>query len=171
MMNLLLLILMIYMIVEIGLGIKRGLVKSVLLLVSWVASICGAAFLIRECLSKGDSMKEVVAFFEGFVGTELAWIAAFVTAFLVLVILMKLCFHIVIRLSGVVSEIPVIGGVNRFLGGVFGCLKGLLLVGIILLVYSVYDGSYVGILREEFPRLMVFVDNLRQYLEQLWNMI
>ena len=108
-------------------------------------------------------------FFEQFVRAELATMASLVFLFLLLFIMIKIFCHIIIRLSGVISKIPIIGKVDKILGALLGFLKGGIAVVLVFLVYSVYSGAYVDILWREAPQVMTIVETVRSYLQQLWS--
>ncbi len=168
-MTLLLAIPVIYLIIETILGYRRGLIKSVLLLISWIVSLAGSALLVREFAIRGNDFPQITEFFEQFVRAELATMASLVFLFLLLFIMIKIFCHIIIRLSGVISKIPIIGKVDKILGALLGFLKGGIAVVLVFLVYSVYSGAYVDILWREAPQVMTIVETVRSYLQQLWS--
>jgi membrane protein required for colicin V production len=161
----------IYLVIETVLGYKRGLVKSVLLLLSWIVSIGASAFLVREFAANSDQIAQISSLFEGIVGPTMATMAAFVFLFIILMIMLKVFCHIIIKFSGVISDIPVVGSINKILGGLFGFLKGGILVFIVFLIYSVYNGKYLDILWQEVPEVMTLIDMAKDYLQQLWTMV
>ena len=67
-MEILLLVPVIYLIIETILGYKRGLIKSVLLLISWIVSFVGSALLVREFVTGSEKISEFAALFEGIIG-------------------------------------------------------------------------------------------------------
>lgn len=169
-MEILLLVPVIYLIIETILGYKRGLIKSVLLLISWIVSFVGSALLVREFVTGSEKISEFAALFEGITGPQFSNLAACVFLFLLLVIFIKIFCHIIIRFSGVVSDIPVVGTLNKILGALFGFLKGGILVFAVFLVYSVYNGMYLDLLWDKMPQVMQLIEQAKQYLEQLWRM-
>jgi membrane protein required for colicin V production len=170
-MSIILIIPVIYLVIETVLGYKRGLVKSVLLLLSWIVSIGASAFLVREFAANSDQISQISSLFEGIVGPTMATMAAFVFLFIILMIMLKVFCHIIIKFSGVISDIPVVGSLNKILGGLFGFLKGGMLVFIVFLIYSVYNGKYLDILWQEVPEVMTLIDMAKDYLQQLWTMV
>ncbi|MDO4170380.1 MAG: CvpA family protein [Lachnospiraceae bacterium] len=167
-MKFLIVIPIIYLIIETILGYKRGLVKSVLLLVSWIVSVAGSVLMVREFASASDKLQDFAANFNGIVGPQFSSMAALVFVFVILVIMIKVFCHIIIHFSGVISDIPVVGTANRILGALFGLLKGGIAVGIFFLIYSVYNGMYLDILRTEMPGVMSIIEQVKDYLQQLW---
>lgn len=170
-MNLILLIPVIYLVIETILGYRRGLIKSVLLLISWILSFGGSILLVREFAMKSSNIEQFAGFFEQFVGSELASMASLIFLFLILMVMIKIFCHIIIRFSGIISDIPVVGTINKILGAVFGLLKGGIAVFLVFLVYSVYNGAYMDILWKEIPQVMTVVEVLKQYLQQLWEIV
>jgi membrane protein required for colicin V production len=163
---------MIYLIIETILGYKRGFVKSVLLFLSWIISFGGSALLVREFVSNNEKLNEFSALFEEITGSGvLAKMAACVLVFLIVMIMIKIICHIIIHLSGIISDIPVVGTLNKLLGGIFGFLKGAILVFVVFLIYSVYNGKYIDELWQQIPDVMSAVDWLKDYLQQLWMTI
>ena len=69
-MEILLLVPVIYLIIETILGYKRGLIKSVLLLISWIVSFVGSALLVREFVTGSEKISEFAALFEGIIGPQ-----------------------------------------------------------------------------------------------------
>ncbi|MEE1313090.1 MAG: CvpA family protein [Lachnospiraceae bacterium] len=166
-----LLVPIIYLVIETILGYKRGLIQSVLLLISWILSFAGSALLVREFAKNGEKIKEFAAYFEEFTGPDLAQLAAYVFLFLLLVVFIKIFCHIIMHFSGIISNIPVVGTINRILGAVFGFLKGGILVFAAFLVYAVYNGMYMDILWQKIPGVMEMIQQIIQYLKQLWMMV
>lgn len=169
-MEMLLVIPVIYLVIETILGYKRGLIKSVLLLISWIVSLGGSALLVREFVTGSEKMKEFAVYFEDVVGTQYSNLAACVFLFLLLVLFIKMFCHIIIRFSGVISDIPVVGTINRLLGAAFGFLKGGILVFVVFLIYSIYNGMYLDLLWQRIPEVMTIVEQVKEYLQQLWSM-
>lgn len=161
----------IYLIIETILGYKRGLVKSVLLLVSWIVSIAGSVLMVREFASANEKLTDFAANFNGIVGPEFSTMAALVFVFIILVIMIKIFCHIIIHFSGVISDIPVVGTINHILGALFGLLKGGIAVGIVFLIYSVYNGMYLDILWREMPGVMAIIEKVKDYLQELWMVV
>jgi uncharacterized membrane protein required for colicin V production len=140
-------------------------------LLSWIVSIGASAFLVREFAANSDQISQISSLFEGIVGPTMATMAAFVFLFIILMIMLKVFCHIIIKFSGVISDIPVVGSLNKILGGLFGFLKGGILVFIVFLIYSVYNGKYLDILWQEIPEVMSLIDMAKDYLQQLWTMV
>ena len=68
------------------------------------------------------------------------------------------------------SDIPVVGTLDKILGALFGFLKGGILVFAVFLIYSVYNGMYLDLLWDKMPQVMQLIEQAKQYLEQLWSM-
>lgn len=168
-MEFLLIIPVVYLIIETVLGYKRGLIKSVLLLLSWIVSLTAAGFLVKEFVEKTDKMEEFSQYFIGITGPEYADIAVCVSIFLLLIVFLKICFHIIIHLTGAVENMPVVGKTNQVLGAVFGLLKGVLVAAVASLVFLIYNGMYINEMWSQFPELMRLLQQGEYYLRQLWT--
>lgn len=164
-----LLIPVIYLIVETILGYRRGLVRSLLLFVSWIVSLAGAALLVREFVLRGNDLPQLTGIFEDYLGPELSVMASMVFLFVLLLIMIKIFCNIIIHFLGIISNIPIIGTADKILGGLFGFLKGAIVVALAFLIYSVYNGTYVDILWKEIPQVMIFIEQMKEYLQQLWS--
>ena len=103
----------------------RGLVAE---LMSWAAVVCGVLFSFL--LYKRGAVLIRERFFSGQVLPE---ILAFAALFLIVFISVKILEYI---LRDIVNRIK-LGGVDRFLGALFGILEGLCVVTLILFIISV----------------------------------
>lgn len=90
--------------------------------------------LIMADSSSGQTISQILA-------NEIAMIVFCVIAFIVLFIIIKIVFFIIKKVTKNISNIPVIGPVNRILGGVFGLLEGVLscfvVAAVFYLVFSI----------------------------------
>ena len=102
-------------------SVRRGFVKEALSLAGWIA-----AFWIAIAFSGRGA-----ALLEGYV-TKPAWRAAI--AFVVLLILVLLACGIVLRMAGLLVEKTGMSGTDRSLGIVFGVLRGIVIVGLLVLL-------------------------------------
>ena len=103
--------------------------------------------------------------------TQLAHeIASFVTqgiAFLVALIIAWLIVHIISHLLGIVSHIPIIKGLNQFLGLFAGGVYGLLMIWVAFCIVAVCStgnaGQMIGALIHE-SRILTFLYNYNPVL-------
>ena len=167
-MNAILLIPLIFLIIEAVLGYRRGLIKSVLLLISWILSIGVSALLVREFAKNTESVDKFAAIFEPLIGYTFSRMAALALVFVILLVMLKVVFHMLIKISGAISKVPVLGTTNKLLGALFGILKGGIIIFVAFLIYSIYNGSYTDLLWQEAPRLMELINQGIHYLQELW---
>lgn len=99
---------------------------------------------IKEKNTNEDYFRFRVIDFTGYLKTRIAKIAYNIIAYLILVIVIFILFRLLTRLSGAINKIPVVGGFNRFFGGVFGLLEGLLVLWLICLLLMLFSGTAFG---------------------------
>lgn len=102
-------------------SVRRGFVKEALSLAGWIA-----AFWVAIAFSGRGA-----ALLEGYV-TQPAWRVAI--AFVVLLILVLLACGVVLRMAGLLVEKTGMSGTDRSLGMVFGVLRGIVIVGLLVLL-------------------------------------
>ena len=102
-------------------SVRRGFVKEALSLAGWI----GAFWVAIAFSGRG------AALLEGYV-TKPAWRVAI--AFVVLLILVLLACGIVLRMAGLLVEKTGMSGTDRSLGIVFGVLRGIVIVGLLVLL-------------------------------------
>ncbi len=119
-------------------GIWRGFVREALSLVVWVAAFWLAYLLAGT----------VESYFAGMVSEQpLRLVMAFVLIFLTV----HVVGFVVARLLSSLLESIGLGGVNRVVGGGFGIARGVLMVAVVVLVFSLtpmvqsewWQGSYL----------------------------
>lgn len=103
---------------------------------------------IRNDISKkntpADYLSLKVTDFTDYLKTRLIDLADRTIAFLILAIVIFLIIRILLKLSGMINKVPLIGGVNRFFGGIFGLLEGLLFLWVICLLIMLFSGTSFG---------------------------
>ncbi len=160
-----------YLVIEAVRGYRKGLVLSILSLVSWVISFGGSALLVREFLTKSGKLPEITAFFTGFTSEDRAGKLVLVTLFVLMAIILKLFCLIIMHFAEKIGDIPVIGELDRILGAVFGILKGLLVFVLAFLAYAIYSGFYLDVIYSQFPQLKMIVDVVTEYVRNIWYML
>lgn len=132
-------------------GVFRGFVKEVLSLVFWVGAIVLAGLFSAK----------LGALLSGIIVT--VWIqklVGFVLIFLLVVIIGGL-------LSNVLSELlskAGLGGVNRSLGGLFGIIRGIVIITVLLMMFSRFEFArkfYQDSV--SIPYIMVVVDKFEKW--------
>lgn len=81
--------------------------------------------------------------FGEYVGAYLAKVVADILAFLIALLVVTIAVRIAMGMLGVLDKLPVIGGVNRIVGGVVGIGIGIVIVWILFIVVTLlYDTSF-----------------------------
>ena len=109
------------LVLSFGLVIFRGIVREVLSLSSWIASIW-LAYLYGDYLAI-----MIVPWIES---EWLREIVGYVVVFGVVLVLFSLVSALLVKLFRVAG----LSGIDRFLGGLFGCLRGVVIVAVFLFV-------------------------------------
>ena len=156
-----------FLIIEAVIGYKRGLVLSVLSLLSWIISVGGSALLVKEFFSS-DNVGMFSDLFAGLVGEDNALFATLAALFILLAIMLKLFCLIIMHFAKKIDDVPVLSTVNRILGALFGILKGLLVIVLLAFAFAVYSGMYLDWIYDKYPQLMVVVDTLQAFLREMW---
>jgi len=109
------------LVLSFGLGIFRGIVREVLSLVSWIVSVW-LAYLY------GDNLAIMI---EPWIKSErLSGLIGYVLVFVAILVLLSLVGVLLVKLFRVAG----LSGTDRVLGGLFGCLKGVVIVTVFLFV-------------------------------------
>ena len=109
-------------------GVFRGLVKEALSLASWFAAIVAGSLFSAQL---ADLMVNLIN------NASLRRIAAFAILFIVVIFAGTLVSNLVSKLTQAAG----LKGADRTLGGLFGILRGLIIVLVIVLVGSQFDVS------------------------------
>lgn len=107
-------------------GVFRGLVKEALSLASWFAAIVAGTLFSAQL---ADLMVDLIN------NASLRRIAAFAILFIVVIFAGAILGNLVSKLTQAVG----LRGADRTLGGLFGILRGLIIVLVIVLVGSQFD--------------------------------
>lgn len=107
-------------------GVLRGFVKEAISLASWVAAFIIAALLSPQL---ADGMDAVIA------NPSLRRLAAFAILFVATVFVGALIGNLVSKLTSAAG----LGGTDRVLGGLFGVLRGVLVIVLIVLLTQPFE--------------------------------
>lgn len=107
--------------VSVFISLMRGAVREIVPLLGWLLAFYTAKTYATEL---------VPLLPQDIPSDQLKMLAAFVILFLAVILLSSLCS---IALSGVLKKIG-LGGVNRLLGGVFGLIRGVVVVCVLVLL-------------------------------------
>ena len=156
----------IYLIFQVVIGYRRGLIKSMLNLASWILTFAiayqGAGYF-------KDIVIQNVPVIQGTIVTDQI---AYMISYFVLMILCKIVFSAVIRFANKVTRVPGVGFINRLAGAILGLLKGSLIIMVIVFFISLMP--HIGMQSEydqivgdsEVMQTMVETNPLEQMIKQ-----
>lgn len=155
-----------YLIFQTVMGYRRGFLKSMLNLASWILTFAiayeGAAYF-------KDIVIENVPQIQGTIVTNQI---AYVISYMVLVIICKILFSIAVRFINKISKIPGVGFLNRMAGALLGLAKGSLVI--MFLIFFISLMPHLGMQTEydqivggsEIMQTMVDTNPLGEMIEQ-----
>lgn len=85
-----------------------------------------------------------VSTFGEYVGSYLAKIIADFVGFLLTLLVVTIVIRTIIYTLGIISDLPVIGGLNRIAGGVLGLVTGVIVIWVILIVVTLLYTTSIG---------------------------
>ena len=109
------------LVLSFGLGIFRGIVREILCLSSWIVSIW-LAYLF------GDNLAIVIV--PWLESERLSSLIGYLVVFVAVLVLLSLVVALLFKLFRVVG----LSGIDRLLGGLFGCLRGVVIVALLLFI-------------------------------------
>lgn len=140
------------------LGLFRGLIKELIAIAAIFIGIYGAKFLspwLSEILVNSFSFT-----------TKSAQPIAYITIFVGIVLILLFIAHLLEKLFDAVS----LGGVNRFLGGLFGGIKYLLVASVLLNVFDALQQKFEFISPETVQNSR-FYQPVLKVAPELWQEI
>lgn len=156
----------IYLIFQMVMGYRRGLIKSMLNLASWILTFAiayqGAGYF-------KDIVIQNIPEIQGTVVTDQI---AYMISYLVLMILCKIVLSAVIRFANKIARVPGVGFINRLAGAILGLLKGTLIIMVIVFFISLMP--HIGMQSEyeqvvgdnEIMQTMIKTNPLEQMIKQ-----
>ena len=82
--------------------------------------------------------------FSDYVASFIADLLMKIIAALLVFILAEIILHILLALSAVIEKIPIIGGINRLLGGALGAVIGLLIIWLLYFFLTLMINTEFG---------------------------
>lgn len=155
-----------YLIFQVFMGYRRGLIKSMLNLASWILTFAiayeGASYF-KDIVIKNVPQIQ---------GTIITDQIAYFISYMILVIVCKILFSIVVRFVNKISRIPGVGFLNRVAGAVLGFAKGSLVI--MFLVFFISLMPHIGMQAEydqvvggsEIMQTMVDTNPLGEMIKQ-----
>ena len=119
-----------YLIFQMIMGYRRGLLRSMLNLASWILTFAiayeGASYFKDIVIQNVPEIQ----------GTVITDQIAYVISYMILVIICKILFSFVVRAINKVNKIPGVGFINRVAGSLLGLAKGSLIIMFIVFFLS-----------------------------------
>lgn len=156
----------IYLIFQMFIGYRRGLIKSMLNLASWILTFAiayeGASYF-------KDIVIQNIPEIQGTIVTDQI---AYMISYMILMILCKIVFSAMIRIVNKVTRIPGVGFINRIAGACLGLIKGSLIIMVIVFFISLMP--HIGMQSEyeqmvsgsEIMQTLVETNPLEQMIKQ-----
>ena len=155
-----------YLIFQVVIGYRRGLMRSMLNLASWILTFAiayeGASYF-------KDIVIQNVPQIQGTIVTDQI---AYMIAYIILMIVCKMIFSIIVRFINKISRIPGVGFINRVAGAVLGLIKGSLIIMVLMFFISLMphvgmESEYAQIVGgSEVMQTMVETNPLEQMIKQ-----
>ena len=152
----------IYLILQMIIGYRRGLVKSMLDLASWILTFAiaykGAAYFKEIVI---QNVPEI----QGTIVTDRI-------AYMGLMIVCKIIFSVVIRFANKVTRVPGVGFIHKVAGAALGLIKGSLIIMVVVFFISLMphvgmESEYAQIVGgSEVMQTMVETNPLEQMIKQ-----
>ena len=134
-----------YLIFQVVIGYRRGLMRSMLNLASWILTFAiayeGASYF-------KDIVIQNVPQIQGTIVTDQV---AYMISYIILMIVCKMIFSIIVRFINKISRIPGVGFINRVAGAVLGLIKGSLIIMVLMFFISLMP--HVG-MESEYAQIM-----------------
>ena len=155
-----------YLIFQVVIGYRRGLMRSMLNLASWILTFAiayeGASYF-------KDIVIQNVPQIQGTIVTDQV---AYMISYIILMIVCKMIFSIIVRFINKISRIPGVGFINRVAGAVLGLIKGSLITMVLIFFISLMphvgmESEYAQIVGgSEVMQTMVETNPLEQMIKQ-----
>ena len=119
-----------YLIFQVVIGYRRGLMRSMLNLASWILTFAiayeGASYFKNIVIQNVPQIQ----------GTIVTDQVAYMISYIILMIVCKMIFSIIVRFINKISRIPGVGFINRVAGAVLGLIKGSLIIMVLIFFIS-----------------------------------
>ncbi|MDO4481888.1 MAG: CvpA family protein [Bacillota bacterium] len=144
-------IILVFMAVCIIDGYKDGLMKSLAYLAGWIAAVTAAYFLwerVKQFLIETAGLDGIIGRWVSPDSTELLMTAI---SFVLVVAAVKILADLVLPMFKGINKVPVLGGINRIFGGLFGVGKCIIILWILVFLSVPYaEGHTDGMLYRAF---------------------
>lgn len=95
--------------------------------------------------------------FSEYIAVNLTHLVICILCYVLLFIIIFLIIRLIMRLSKLINHIPVLGGINRLFGGIFGFVEAVLFLWIISMIIMMMSGTEFGITCEKVIDDSVFL--------------
>lgn len=85
-----------------------------------------------------------VTTFGEYIGSYLAKVFSDIISFLIIMVVVTIIIRVILYILGIISSLPVIGGINRLAGGVLGLGTGLIVVWVIFIAITLMYDTELG---------------------------
>lgn len=159
-----------YLIFQVVIGYRRGLMRSMLNLASWILTFAiayeGASYFKDIVIQNVPQIQGTI------VTDQIAYMIAYIIAYIILMIVCKMIFSIIVRFINKISRIPGVGFINRVAGAVLGLIKGSLIIMVLIFFISLMP--HIGMQTEydqiiggsELMQTMVDTNPLGEMIQQ-----
>jgi len=135
-------------------GFKRGLIIE---LASLLALILGIYAALYFSFFAENFLENILN-----VGPKYRGVFAFILTFIVVIVIV----HLIGRLLEKVVNMVALGFLNKMAGGIFGILKGAVILSIVLLIISKFDGDLIS---QEKKEGSLFYNKVAGIAPMLWE--
>lgn len=114
---------------------------------SFIDSLALPSFLKTELRENNTIQRYTelgVSTFRAYISSQLSAVILKAICYIILTIAVAVILKIISGALGLINRIPVIGGVNRLLGGFLGLLEGLLILWCICIFIMIFSGTSFG---------------------------
>jgi len=137
-------------------GLFKGLIRELFSLAAIVLGVFGARLFEPQVTTFLLSTFDMQ--------TGVAQAVSYLILFVVIVVLLLVIAKILDKLFSAIA----LGGLNKFLGALFGALKMALIVSVLLNVFDTLDRQY-GFVKEETKNNSLTYENMLNFAPRLWN--
>ncbi len=105
--------------------------------------------ILKDSIKNNNTLTQYrdlgVKSFKEYIIVKLTDISVGAIAFILLAIVTFLLLRLIFHVLKIIGKIPILRGINRFLGGVLGLAEGLLIIWLICVVIMIFSASDFGI--------------------------
>lgn len=122
--------------------------------VLWEQLICTGLEKTETAISQSGIYQQI--------GDQLAGVVLTIISFLIALTIALIVVHIIGKVTDLANKVPVLGGVNRFIGFIAGIVLGFITVWFIFLIFGILSGTQLG-------QVLLTEINKNVFLSALYN--